>query len=188
MKVQDKLELFSKTAVSEAEKKSLDVYNKLEAEYKLACQKAEKAANLDGEQKVRHEEQKARLAYNRAVLAARTNAKRSLSAYKNELIEQLFIEVRERLEEYVVNDSGYIKDLRGGIAEVAARYGAAEITVYLTRRDMARVTVPAGVTVLEASDAVIGGFKAQIAGMGVMIDGFYSSLLEKEKRDFEGIE
>ena len=182
MNVSDKLRAFSVTAVQEAEDKKKELIDRIEAEYADAC--AAYAAEARGrfELAFQDERRKAGREKNREILAAKSEARRSLYELKAQLAEGVFARVRARIAAYT-ETRDYSRALWAGIKELAAKHPG-EIEVSLRSADIGGAgELPPNLR-LVPDDSLAGGFRARIPEKNIIIDHSYKERLEKAREEF----
>ena len=183
MKIEEKLESFSKKVMAEAEHKNsliiekndADLQRELEQTRQLERRKAEDALRLAKHQAIRQHE--------RAVAAAKLESKKKLISRRSEMLNVLFDNVRRRLEEFI-KTAEYADYLMSEIKPLTEKYQG--LTVRLCQNDMkyaSMITDAFNVDVKPSDNDFFGGFIAYTTGRGVL-DHSFKSRLERERERF----
>lgn len=186
MNVKEKLNVFSRLALKEAEEKRDTIMSGLNSEFDAACREYSAKARKKAEAQLREDGFKAEREKNKEILTAKFDSRRALFEYKAQLIGGIFERVMDMIADYVETDE-YGADIIGGIRELSIKYGC-EIDVYITGRDMVfseKIKETPNIN-LFADDSLIGGYKAVIGERGLIIDRSYLERLNAVRSDFRG--
>lgn len=184
MNVRDKLDVFSRLVMNEAEEKRGDILAEVADAFKTACDEAERKARKGAEEAVRKERYKIEQMKNRELIAAEAEAKKRLIEMRSLLLERLRGGVEQKLRQFAASGE-YEAFLMETVKRCAEQYG--HIQVRLMERDMVfaeKIRAETGVDVAQAAEDYIGGFKAVVQGGRALLDQSFASRLDAEMKDF----
>jgi vacuolar-type H+-ATPase subunit E/Vma4 len=185
MRINEKLELFSKLSIKDAEKKRDEIRAALEEKFQLARQRIAAEAEERRVQIVDAERLHLSQARNREALNAQTEIRRSLIDLRSQLMDELFQNVRDKIDAYLETPE-YIDELMSGITRAVGEYPGG-ITVAVRPEDAAKITnPPPGAEIAAGDEGIIGGFTARVKGRHIFIDNSYRSKIEEARESFQG--
>ena len=135
---------------------------------------------------IKTETDKLKRANNMAVSKEEIEIKRQISRKHDELKEKLFVEVRQKLDDFMTT-SAYQKLLIREIKEVLEVAGEDEVTIYIDPADESMLTSlhAATNTALTLSQYSFGGgIRAVLPSRHILIDNSFSTKLGEIKQDF----
>lgn len=188
MKVVEKIEFFSRIALKEAQDKRTQLLPEIHRQYMEACEKITLEANKKYEKTIAEETYKAEQMKNREILQANKQAKRSLIELRAQLTNDLFDGVLDMITDFIESEE-YFDLLTENIKKVAEQYPQG-VTVSICKRDMdyenivLKIKGIDGVSVVEGSNEMLGGFTAQVNGKNIFIDNSYRTKLKEAKSSF----
>jgi vacuolar-type H+-ATPase subunit E/Vma4 len=185
MKIDEKLENFSKVAAQEAYERREQILADMKRETDRVCGETEKTARARAEARLRKERYNAEQMKGKKILDASVAAKKELIALRNQLVETLFANIEGKLRAYVASPA-YGPDLAAGIKAALAGV-TGECVVLLAQADMAfaeAITQEAGVPVRETPENLLGGFKIFWPQRNALEDYSLRSRMEEERKDF----
>lgn len=186
MTIEEKLQHFYDTSVTEAgEQASRELAAHREhLENMLAEHK--QARKQDAEEQIKAETENARREVNKALSAEQLALKRSWTAKQNELKDKLFVEVKNRLEQFM-DTREYEEYLCTKIQEAADFAGTDEIFIYLSPEDASyqrSVVARTGFPVQVSDTPFMGGIKAAIPSKNILIDNSFLESFQNLRRQF----
>ncbi|MDR1194132.1 MAG: V-type ATP synthase subunit E [Peptococcaceae bacterium] len=187
MKVQEKLAAFSQAALKEAEDQRSRLLEELRAEYNAACDSLAAQAKKDCEEILRRETAGAEQSKNKEILLASNEARKALAARREQLLDQLFERLEQKLAAYAVTDD-YKEKLR---RDIASRYDACHSPMLVTIRqqdgDIQASFPERPEIVFQLSDAdMIGGFTALVKAQNLLINESLREKLNEARQAFIG--
>ena len=138
------------------------------------------------EEEVAAETEKAKRDLNKSLSADQLQIKRQLSRKNMELKDQLFAEVREKLNEYK-KDPSYEDYLARKIREAVDFAGTDHLKLYLDSSDEAHkasLESKLSVTLTISSIPFLGGIRAVIPEKNILIDNSFETLIAEERENF----
>ena len=187
MTIEEKLQHFHDTTVEEARNQA---YRELEIHRKnldkmLAEHK--KTRTQDAQAEIKAETANAEREVNKALSAQQLNLKRNWNARQNELKDKLFVEVKDRLEDFM-NTSEYENYLCKKVREAVEFAGDDEIFIYLSPEDASyqhSLVARTGFPVRVSDEPFMGGIKATIPGKNILIDNSFMEAYQSLKKEFK---
>ena len=179
MTTEEKLQHFyevSMESAREESEKALEEYRAALSQM-LAEHKEDKQKNAGGQLK---------LEINKALSAEQLHIKRRLSKKQQELREELFVEVKNKLEAFMSSPE-YLVWLEEKIREALTIAGEDEVQIYLTPADTSLLETLAarcGTPLLVSQTPFMGGVRAVIPAKNILIDHTFKTLYENEKEEF----
>lgn len=186
MTTEEKLKHFEEAALEEARQKSA----KAVEEHRQVLEKLKQdhidEKNRQAALQIKTETDKLKRANNMAVSKEEIEIKRQISRKHDELKEKLFVEVRQKLDDFMTT-SAYQKLLIREIKEVLEVAGEDEVTIYIDPADESMLTSlhAATNTALTLSQYSFGGgIRAVLPSRHILIDNSFSTKLGEIKQDF----
>ena len=186
MTTEEKLQHFyevSMESAREESEKALEEYRAALSQM-LAEHKEDKQKNAGGQLKLETENAKREI--NKALSAEQLHIKRRLSKKQQELREELFVEVKNKLEAFMSSPE-YLVWLEEKIREALTIAGEDEVQIYLTPADTSLLETLAarcGTPLLVSQTPFMGGVRAVIPAKNILIDHTFKTLYESEKEEF----
>ena len=168
MTIEEKLQHFYDTSVAEAQ---TEAENTLEAHKKSLEEMLEKhkeSRKMDAEAQIKAETENATREVNKALSAEQLTLRRDWTAKQNELRNELFVEVKNHLEDFM--ESPEYQD-----------YLCTPEDTALQRSIVAKT----GFAVEISKEPFMGGIKATIPAKNILIDNSFMSAYEKLKKEFK---
>lgn len=186
MTTEEKLKHFEEAALEEARQKSA----KAVEEHRQVLEKLKQdhidEKNRQAAIQIKTETDKLKRANNMAVSKEEIEIKRQISKKHDELKEKLFVEVRQKLDDFMTTPA-YQKLLVREIQKILEVAGEDEVTIYIDPADESMLTSlhVATNTVLTLSQYSFGGgIRAVLPSRHILIDNSFSTKLEEMKQDF----
>lgn len=187
MTLDEKLQHFYTVSVDEAH---AEAYRDIEA-HKKSLEKMlneHKDANMENaEKQVKAETVNARREINKALSVRQLTIKRDLTRKQNALKDQLFADVKKRLEQFSATPE-YEDYLCKKIQEAGAFAGEDEIFIYLSPEDSSLLPVltqRTGLPLQIAQESFQGGIRAMIPGKNILIDHSFLGNFETVYKEFK---
>lgn len=187
MTLDEKLQHFYTASVDEAH---AEAYRDIEA-HKKSLEKMlneHKDANMENaEKQVKAETVNAIREINKALSARQLTIKRDLTRKQNTLKDQLFADVKKRLEQFSATPE-YEDYLCKKIQEAGAFAGEDEIFIYLSPEDSSLLPVltqRTGLPLQIAQESFQGGIRAMIPGKNILIDHSFLGNFETVYKEFK---
>ena len=187
MTIEEKLQHFYDTSVAEAQ---TEAENTLEAHKKSLEEMLEKhkeSRKMDAEAQIKAETENATREVNKALSAEQLTLRRDWTAKQNELRNELFVEVKNHLEDFMENPE-YQDYLCTRIQKAREFAGNDEIFIYLSPNDkelLDSLTARTGCPLQVSSENFLGGIRAEIPAKNILIDNSFLSAYEKLKKEFK---
>ena len=186
MTIDEKLELFYKTAIDEATRESVTMLSEYEAslneQYQVAkdtlAEKAELSYHLEEDTILREK--------NKIVSLAVRDVKKQILEEEKSFQDILFSMVVEKLKEYMKTDE-YMKKLREQIQEAKMFAEGGEMTVYINASDQDKkecLEQETDVKLTVSNVDFIGGTRAVIRERNLLIDQSFLVKLSEEKENY----
>ncbi|MDR1705141.1 MAG: hypothetical protein LBS19_10740 [Clostridiales bacterium] len=188
MNIKNKLAVFSKAAVKQAEQAAAVFI--LSQDELIADEERLIADNYAAETQTALAEaaEGLREQHNRAVFAAERDSRRKLLNLCMMFTDELFADVKARLIADILGEGakgrpGYLKGLIAGIGRALADYPAAS-GITLTERDRAAAmkSLPPGLDIT-VDDDILGGFIMTISAENIAVDCSVAGLLAAEREE-----
>lgn len=186
MTTEEKLHHFyevSMESAREESEKALEEYRAALSQM-LAEHKEDKQKNAANQLKLETENAKREI--NKALSAEQLHIKRRLSKKQQELREELFVEVRNKLEAFM-GSAEYLSWLEEKIREALTIAGEDEVQIYLTPADanlLETLAARCGTPLCLSETPFMGGVRAVIPAKNILIDHTFKTLYENEKEEF----
>jgi len=184
MNIMFKLEHFTDVVLKEANEKREQIQQEMEDELNLACMQAKEKALKNQDEILKLEMYKIEQSKNKQLRKAETEARKVMAKLRNEKINEIFIEVKDGVYEFMKTDE-YRELLLKGIKEHREQYD--NFIVYVTKNDMKHcdfIKQHIDVMMEESEDDFIGGYKIKLNFKNAVIDNSYERKLEEARKDF----
>ena len=142
---------------------------------------------MDAEAQIKAETENATREVNKALSAEQLTLRRDWTAKQNELRNELFVEVKNHLEDFMESPE-YQDYLCTRIQKAREFAGNDEIFIFLSPEDTAlqrSIVAKTGFTVELSKEPFMGGIKATIPAKNILIDNSFMSAYEKLKKEFK---
>ncbi len=184
---EQKLSLFLEAINSYAEKQRLNILYDTEQYTSGELEKAEAEALRDAYVHISRETAEVRASVVRELSARELAARRRLFLQRAAIEEEVFAEAKKRLQTFV-SGGDYENYLRRGAKKAAAALSGEGVTVRVRPADLERsalltAAIP-GCTVAADPAIALGGFTAEDAQQGILIDMTLDSRLEQQRENF----
>lgn len=187
MTIDEKLEHFYKTSVDAAREKAARDIEAHKASLAEMLNQHKEARKRDAENDIKAETKNVRREINKALSAELLTLKRDWSQKQNQLTDQLFSEVKTRLENFT-SAPEYLDYLAEKIRDAKEFAGEDELHIYLSASDsdkLKTMTARAGFPLELSEDSFIGGIKATIPGKNILIDNSFLENFNAARADFK---
>ena len=186
MTIDEKLQHFYDSSVEEARQEASEAIavHKKKLEEMLAQHK--KTQQLSAEAEIKAETENAKREVNKALSAEQLTIKRDWSIKQNDLEDKLFMEVKDRLEDFMETPQ-YDDYLAEKINEAKKFAGKDELYIYLSPADSARIHALSARTYFPlqvAKESFMGGIKAMIPSKNILIDYSFLETFQTLRKDF----
>ncbi|MDR3090973.1 MAG: hypothetical protein LBU36_02075 [Clostridiales bacterium] len=181
MNVDQKLDLFLKSAMDDAVAHKEQVLADLDAHYRKACDDYRREAETNAKKRLKDEYFKAlRVIKNKEIIQAATESKKSLIDLRNQFYEDIFKNVEAKLLDFT-QSAEYAEYLVNGIGKAAE--GLPDAEAYLLPDHLKLVAgkkALARVALKNAEEDFWGGFR--IKSGGLVIDNTFKTRFAEERR------
>lgn len=187
MTIDEKLEHFYKTSVDDAKEKAAKDIEAHKASLAEMLEKHKESQTRNAENDIKAETENVRREINKALSAQLLTLKRDFSQKQNQLADQLFAEVKSRLENFTAAPE-YLDYLAEKIQDAKDFAGEDELHIYLSASDSDKLEPMAQKTgfPLELSEeSFIGGIKATIPGKNILIDNSFQENFNAVQEEFK---
>lgn len=188
MDIQDKYKQFYQVVLKEAQEQRSQTIQETEQEFLLRSTEYENRLLQKSNAQIQHEKDILKSASTKIVMDSKKQAKKSLIDKRDELTENMFLEVAAQLKEFTQSED-YLKLLLDGCKEAKEALACESIIVYLSEQDMAKkdtIEQIAGVSVKQSETGFIGGFVASNPEGTMVLDKTFDKAAEYEKKEFMG--
>ncbi len=150
--------------------------------------KAEDEGIRDAHALIQREMATMRAGITRELAKKEDEGRQALYKRREEMVEEVFAKATKKLLEYSKTEQ-YKDAMKKNAAEAAGYFGGDEITVYIKSDDMPlsaeiKEILGQNCSVKTASDIAVGGFKAQCAKKGIVVDFTLDTKLENRREWF----
>ena len=186
MTIEEKLQHFYDLSVEEAGSTAEDDLRNHKARLEEMLNQHKQARKQDSEEQLKAETANAKREINKALSAEQLTLKRELNARENELKDQLFVDVKEKLNAFR-STAAYKEYLIRKIRDAVAFAGDDELFVYLSPEDaglLQELSASVGFPIQLANESFIGGMRAEIPSKNILIDNSFTEALRVRRREF----
>lgn len=187
MTIDEKLEHFYKTSVEAAKEKAARDIEAHKASLAEMLKEHKESRTKSAENDIKAETENVRREINKALSAEMLTLKRDYSQKQNQLADQLFAEVKTRLENFA-SAPEYLDYLAEKIRDAKEFAGEDELHIYLSASDSSKLdtmTARTGFPLEVSGDSFIGGIKATIPGKNILIDNSFLENLNAVRAEFK---
>ena len=187
MTIDEKLEHFYKTSVDAAKEQAAKDIEAHRASLAAMLAEYKKTQTESAESEIKAETEHVRREINKALSAEMITLKRDWSKKQNLLADQLFSEVKARLEAFT-KDPEYLDYLDKKIREARDFAGEDELHIYLSADDRDKLEVmtqKSGFPLEVSGDSFIGGIKATIPEKNILIDNSFQENFNAVRGEFQ---
>ena len=150
-------------------------------------EKHKESRKMDAEAQIKAETENATREVNKALSAERLTLRRDWTTKQNELRNELFVEVKNHLEDFMASPE-YQDYLCQKIQKAREFAGNDEIFIYLSPEDTAlqrSIVAKTGFAVEISNEPFMGGIKATIPAKNILIDNSFMGAYETLKKEFK---
>lgn len=178
-----KLNLFAKSVLSEAKKKSDDAHKKADDVRKEKTEKKHDEFLEEAYRSIQSAISKIRRAESEKVLRAENDMRKDILRCREEIIADVFGEAEARLKEFTKSE-GYAEYFEKTLNEAVSASGEGKKTVYVVERDLPLAQKLGYEAVAVTERAFIGGVRVLNSDKGIVADFSFKEALLREKADF----
>ena len=178
-----KLNLFSKSVLGEAKKKSDDAQKKLDAVRKEKTEKKQDEFLEEAYRTIQSGVAKIRRAESEKVLRAENDMRREILKCREQIIDGVFLSVAEKLSEFTEGE-GYAECFEKLLAQALCAAGDGKKTVYVTEKDLALIKDSEIQVEAVKERSFIGGVRVLNSDKGIIADYSFGEAMLREKADF----
>lgn len=178
-----KLNLFAKSVLGEAKKKSDDAQQKLDAVRKEKTEKKRDEFLEEAYRTIQSGVSKIRRAESEKVLRAENDMRREILKCREQIIDGVFLTVSERLSEFTEGEA-YAECFERLLKDALAAAGDGKKTVYVTEKDLGLINDPALEAEAVQERSFIGGVRVLNSDKGIIADYSFGEAMLREKADF----
>ncbi len=188
MTIEEKLENFRDISLKTATEISSRDLSDFKAELEKAFEEHQESAMRRRDQMIARETNECRIQSNKELVSEQLACRKKLSDAEEELTEELFAQVKERLCEFR-KTAGYTAYLQNALAQIMEYGAGGEIAVEIDETDKHLVPDLAKLTGNKAvfnlvKEKIPGGLRAIIPGKNIMIDRSFEQRLEELHESF----
>ena len=187
MTIDEKLQHFYEVSLDEAREDAAKAIQDHKAYLEQVLEEHKQSRTQTAEAEVKAEAEHVRREVNKALSAEQLTLRRDWTAKQNELRNELFVEVKNHLEDFMESPE-YQDYLCTRIQKAREFAGNDEIFIYLSAEDTAlqrSIVAKTGFTVEISKEPFMGGIKATIPAKNILIDNSFLSAYEKLKKEFK---
>ena len=178
-----RLEMFRQAINTQADAEAAELTRQAEEKYAtLAKAKSERSAN-EALAEIKAERRKAAADYKKELSRCDFDMKKAVLAHRNQLIEQLFGEIRRQLAEFT-NSPAYADYLKSAVEKAVSEVGSSGAVIYAKPADIAAVKQLTSLPVEEDSSIELGGLCAGNPSAGLFADYTLDSRLAAQQEQF----
>ena len=185
MKVERKLETFSKIIEEDAQYRRKAMLEEIDAKTNLVLGEFEKREKAEAVKKIEKAKAEQERLVNREISIHANENRRMLLGKRQELEARLFAQIEKEIAEYTTEEE-YKENL---IRAIDAQINERPCEIIVKRADYERLFADGtrGNAVSEADDIFIGGYKVILKDKGMIIDNTYDFKLAEAKETFKGL-
>lgn len=187
MTIEDKLKHLQDAAMTEAREEGNNTINTHRQALESIYQKHVEENRTQSTTRIKSEIIRAKQQLNQATAKAQVTLKRKLGKRQLMLKDQLFFEVRNLLDDYMLTDA-YIDLLQSYINDAASFAAGESLTIYMNANDAdkkAELEQRTGLSLTISKDDFYGGIRAAIPGRNILIDHSFKRKFESEYDKFQ---
>lgn len=187
MTIEDKLKHLQDTAMTEAREESNNIISTHRQALESIYQKHVEENRTQSTTRIKSEIIRAKQQLNQATAKAQVELKRKLGKRQLLLKDQIFSEVRNMLDDYMLTDA-YIDLLQSYINDAASFAAGESLTIYMNANDAdkkAELEQRTGLHLTISNDDFYGGIRAAIPGRNILIDHSFKRKFESEYDKFQ---
>ncbi|MCI6059978.1 MAG: V-type ATP synthase subunit E [Dorea sp.] len=186
MTIEEKISHLQEAAMEEARAEGNRIMKQHETVLENIFEQHRAEAIRQSETRVKAEGVNAKQQLNMVMSKAQLELKRDLSKTRKTLKKELFVEVKEKLQEYMQTEE--YKRMLVQYIEKSVKYANGEaMTIYINPSDADKkeyLEEHTGMTLTVSREDFIGGVRAVIHGRNILIDHAYKGALENEYHNF----
>ena len=186
MTIEEKLQHFYDVSVEEASGSASQALKEHKKHLAKMFSDHKQTRQQDAKAQIKAETENAKREVNKALSAQQLTLKRNLTARENELKDELFVEVKERLTQFM-STTEYEDYLVRKIKEAVDFAKDDELFIFLSPEDeglkhtmMARTGFPVQIS----KEPFIGGIRATIPSKNILIDNSFMESLHTLRKEF----
>ncbi len=186
MTTEEKLQNFYTASIESAQKDAQALLDEHKAALDKIFQEHQEMKNRQAEAELKAEADKIKRETNKKISAAQLAIKRSLSKKQEDLKEQLFVEVRNKLTAYM-DTPDYEQFLYQKCRQAMEFAAGEEVILYIDQADSIHqhsLTQKLGVKPELSREIFMGGMRAVIPSKNILIDNSFKTLLADAQARF----
>ena len=186
MTIDEKLQHFYEVSVEEAKEDAAKAIQEHRESLSQMLEDHKAARRQSAEAEVKAEAEHVRREINKALAAEQITLKRGWSKKQEELKETLFVEVQEKLADYMATQE-YQQLLISQIREIMKFAGNEEVTIYIDPADqscLSSLTAAVNHPLTVSEYSFSGGTRAVIPGRHILIDNSFAAKFDAAKKNF----
>lgn len=187
MTIEEKLQHFYDASVEDARHEAAQELEEHKKALEEMLSEHKKTRKQSAEAEIKAEAENSRREVNKALSAKQLMIKRNWTKKQNELKEKLFVEVKDRLEQFMTTPQ-YEDYLCTKIREAKTFAGEDEIFIYLSPADSARIhslVARTGFPLQISDESFMGGIKATIPSKNILIDNSFLENFQSMRKEFK---
>ena len=178
-----RLELFRQAINTQADAEAAELTRQAKEKYAArAKEKSERSAN-EALAEIKAERGRAATYYKKELSRCDHEMKKAVLAHRNQLIEQLFAELRRKLTDFAKSPA-YADYLKSAVEKAAAEVGSSGAVIYAKAADIAAVKQLTALAVEEDTSIELGGICAGNPTAGLFADYTLDSRLAEQQEQF----
>ena len=178
-----RLEMFRQAINTQADADAAEITRQAEEKYAaLTREKSERSAN-EALAEIKAERNRAAAYYKKELSRCDFEMKKAVLAHRNQLIEQLFGEIRQKLADFT-GSPAYTDYLKKSVEKAASEVGSDGAVIYAKAADVPSVKQLTTLPVEQDSSIELGGICAGNAASGLFADYTLDSRLAQQQEQF----
>lgn len=186
MTTEEKLQHFLDFCMEDARSRSTKMLDEYTAALEQTFAEHKEDAKRRLEQQVVLESERIEREINKRLSLEQIGIKRELGKKQDELKDMLFVELKDKLAEFLETED-YVKLLERQIKEAKELAGTEPVTIYIDPADedkINRLAFDSSADIQISQYSFFGGIRAVIPSRHILIDNSFETKLEEAKRDF----
>lgn len=180
-----RLELFRQAINTQADAEAAEITRQAEEKYSaLAKEKSERSAN-EALSEIRAERGRISASFKKEISRCDFDMKKAVLAHRSELIDRLFMDIREKLSDYTKTPA-YADYLRAAAAKAKESLGGSGTVLHARAGDIDALKALTDLPAEPDNSIEIGGITAENTAAGLFADFTLDSRLAEEKTNFSG--
>ena len=187
MTTEEKIKHFQDICMKDARERSARMLDQYEQSLEKNCLEHEQEAKQKAKEQLQAQKEKLEREKNRRISIGQLDLRRELSRRQEELKDKLFVEVKDRLANFMETRE-YLDFLEEQIRRAREFAGEDELIIYMDPSDedkARRLAMHHNVSIKISEYSFDGGIRAVIPGRHVLIDNSFGTKLDEARHTFK---